>query len=118
MTYESSDRGLASIARATAVAAASCFAAAAPVMAADQPSTNAPAMTPAPAAPPSAPVAKSAAQSTGPTKAFTEEEVNAAVKKVVDDRTKDGAFVFRDPKLNADLNLIFEQTKIVRGMEG
>ena len=35
------------IARATAVAAALCFAAAAPVMAADQPSTNAPAMTPA-----------------------------------------------------------------------
>ena len=31
---------------------------------------------------------------------------------------KDGAFVFHDPKLNADLNLVFEQVKIVRGMEG
>jgi hypothetical protein len=108
MTYDGFDRGLASIARAKAVAAALCFAAAAPVMAADQPSTNAPAMTPAPSAAPSAPAAKSAAQSTGPTKAFTEEEVNAAVKKVVDERSKDGAFLFRDPKLNADLNLIFE----------
>ena len=73
------------IARAAAVAAALCFAAAAPVMAADQPSTNAPAMTPAPAAAPPAPAAKSAAQSTGPTKAFTEEDVNAAVKTVVDE---------------------------------
>ena len=52
------------------------------------------------------------------TKSFTEEDVNAAVKKVVDERTKDGAFVFRDPKLNADLHLIFDQIKIVRGMEG
>ena len=118
MTYDGFDRGLASIARATAVAAALCLAAAAPVMAADQPSTNAPAITPAPSAAPTAPAAKSAPQSTGPTKAFTEEDVNAAVKTVVDERSKDGAFVFRDPKLNADLNLIFEQIKIVRGMEG
>jgi hypothetical protein len=118
MMYDGFDRGLASIARAKAVAAALCFAAAAPVMAADQPSTNAPAMTPAPSATPSAPCREAAAQSTGPTKAFTEEEVNAAVKKVVDERSKDGAFLFRDPKLNADLNLIFEQIKIVRGMEG
>ena len=44
--------------------------------------------------------------------------MNAAVKTVIDGRSKDGAFVFRDPKLNADLNLIFEQIKIVRGMEG
>ena len=40
------------------------------------------------------------------------------MKKVIDERSKDGAFVFRDPKLNADLHLIFEQIKIVRGMEG
>ena len=44
--------------------------------------------------------------------------MNAAVKKVVDERTKDGAFVFRDPKLNADLHLIFDQIKNVRGMQG
>jgi hypothetical protein len=30
----------------------------------------------------------------------------------------DGAFVFRDPKLDADLNLVFEQVKSVRGMSG
>jgi hypothetical protein len=51
-------------------------------------------------------------------KAFTEDDVNAAVKKVVDEKTKDGTFVFHDPKLDADLNLIFDQIKIVRGMEG
>ena len=49
---------------------------------------------------------------------FTEEDVNAATKKVVDERSKDGVFVFRDPKLNADLNLVYEKIKIVRGMEG
>ena len=44
--------------------------------------------------------------------------MNAAVKKVVDAKTKDGAFVFHDPKLDADLNLLFDQIKIVRGMTG
>jgi hypothetical protein len=109
MKYDIFDRGFASVARATAVVAALCFPASAPVMAADQPPTNTPAMTPASAAAPAA---------TGPTKEFTEDDVNAAVKKVVDERTKDGAFVFRDPKLNADLHLIFDQIKNVRGMHG
>src|SRR5262245_43337472 len=36
---------------------------------------------------------------------FTEDDVNAAVKKVIDERSQDGVFVFRDPKLNADLYL-------------
>ena len=62
--------------------------------------------------------AKASAAATGKTKNFTEEDVNAAVKKAVDERTKDGAFVFRDPKLNADLHLIFDEIKVVRGMEG
>ncbi len=47
-----------------------------------------------------------------------ESAVNDAVAAVIAERSKDGAFVFRDPKLDADLNLIFEQVKIVRGMEG
>ena len=51
-------------------------------------------------------------------KEFTEDDVNAAVKKVVDEKTKDGAFVFHDPKLDQDLNLVMEQVKGVRGMEG
>ena len=37
---------------------------------------------------------------------------------MIAERSKDGAFVFHDPKLDADLNLVFEQIKIVRGMEG
>ncbi|MGC2408701.1 MAG: hypothetical protein WA441_01460 [Methyloceanibacter sp.] len=64
------------------------------------------------------PAAESAAPRPGPTKAFTEDDVNAAVKQVVDTRSKDGAFVFHDPKLNADLNLVFESIKGVRGMAG
>src|SRR6478672_5969898 len=81
MMYDSSDRGLVSIARATAIAAALCFAVAAPLRAADQPSTNTPAMTPAPAAAPTkdnataAPAAATSA-ATGPTKEFTEDDVN------------------------------------------
>jgi hypothetical protein len=115
MNYHMFSRGLASVARATAVAAALCFAVSAAVMAADQPPTNAP-IASAPAAPTAGETAAPA--SSRPTKEFTEEDVNAAVKKAVDERTKDGAFVFHDPKIDADLNLIFEQVKIVRGMEG
>ncbi len=133
MMYDGFDRGLVSIARATAIAAALCFTVAAPLRAADQASTNTPAMTPAPAAAPTkdnataapaavAPAAVSPAAvapaATGPTKNFTEDDAKAAVKKVIDERTKDGAFVFRDPKLNADLHLIFDEIKFVRGMEG
>jgi YHS domain-containing protein len=51
-------------------------------------------------------------------KDFTEEDVNAEVKKVIDARSKDGAFVFHDPKLDIDLNLVFDEIKIVRGMTG
>ena len=54
----------------------------------------------------------------GPTKGFTEDDVNKRVAEVIAERSKDGAFVFHDPKLDADLNLVFEQIKIVRGMEG
>ena len=37
---------------------------------------------------------------------------------MIAERSKDGAFVFHDPKLDADLNLLFDQVKGVRGMEG
>ena len=47
-----------------------------------------------------------------------ESSVKQAVADVIAERSKDGVFVFRDPKLDADLNLVFEQVKIVRGMEG
>jgi hypothetical protein len=52
------------------------------------------------------------------TKEFTEEDVDKRVQEVIAERSKDGAFVFHDPKLDANLNLQFEQIKIVRGMEG
>jgi len=188
--YDGFDRGFASVARATAVVAALCFAAGAPSMAADQPPTNTPAMIPAPAAAPpkgefdnnsamdlaSGQVVKTdcsvnwtspdgkvycfsteaskeaflrspdeniqkakefflakdlandnagapaaAAPSGGAakmSKAFTEEDVNKRVDEVIAERSKDGVFVFHDPKLDADLNLNFEQIKVVRGMEG
>jgi hypothetical protein len=51
-------------------------------------------------------------------KDFDETAVKQAVEKAIAERSKDGAFVYRDPKLDADLNLVFEQVKIVRGMEG
>src|SRR5262249_2663519 len=114
MMHHDFDRGFASIAQATAIGVTLYLAAAASVMAADQTPTNAPAVTPAPAAPGES----TAPTVSGPTKSFTEDDVNAAVKKVIDERTKEGAFVFRDPKLNADLHLVFDQIKNVRGMQG
>jgi hypothetical protein len=60
---------------------------------------------------------KQAATTKG-SKEFGEDDVNRRVEEVIAERSKDGAFVFHDPKLDADLNLQFEQIKIVRGMEG
>jgi YHS domain-containing protein len=60
---------------------------------------------------------KQAAATTG-AKTFGEEDVNKRVDEVVKERSKDGVFVFHDPKLDADLNLIMEKIKGVRGMEG
>ena len=51
-------------------------------------------------------------------KSFGEEDVNKRVQEVLNERSKDGAFIFHDAKLNADLNLVFEKIKVVRGMEG
>jgi YHS domain-containing protein len=51
-------------------------------------------------------------------KEFTEEDVTAAVKAAIAERTKDGAFVFYDPKLGEDLKLVFDEVKLVRGMRG
>ncbi len=51
-------------------------------------------------------------------KEFDESAVKEAVADVIAERSKDGTFVFHDPKLDAELNLVFEQVKIVRGMEG
>jgi hypothetical protein len=49
---------------------------------------------------------------------FGEDDVTKAVDETIAARSKDGAFVFHDPKLDTDLNLVFEKVKIIRGMEG
>ena len=49
---------------------------------------------------------------------FGEDDVTKAVEETIAGRSKDGAFVFHDPKLDTDLNLVFEKVKIIRGMEG
>ncbi|MGB6907972.1 MAG: hypothetical protein WBE04_12790, partial [Methyloceanibacter sp.] len=95
MTVRSGDDWVSTV-RATAIAVALCFGAAAPVTLLG--------------------VATPAAATTEAD--FTEADVNAATAKVVDARSKDGVFVFRDPKLNADLNLIYDKIKVVRGMKG
>ena len=120
MLYDSSDRGIASMARAAAMAVALCCSDLAPAVAADQPPTPAPAMTPSPAGAPEAMPSDEnvAPAASGPTKSFTEEDVDKRVQEVITERSKDGAFVFHDPKLDADLNLVFDQIKVVRGMEG
>jgi hypothetical protein len=88
-------------------------------MAADQPPTPSPAMMPAPAAAATTPSEESVTSSaSGPTKSFSEDDVNQRVDQVVKERSKDGVFVFHDPKLDADLDLIMESIKGVRGMEG
>jgi hypothetical protein len=48
---------------------------------------------------------------------LTEDDVKAAVMKTIEERSKDGAFVYYDPKIPADLNLVFEQINIMRRME-
>ena len=53
-----------------------------------------------------------------PTKEFTENDVDTAVKQTIEERSKNGIFVFHDPKLDTDLNLVFDKIGIVRGMEG
>jgi hypothetical protein len=57
------------------------------------------------------------AQSTG-AKDFREEDVVATLKALIAERSKDGTFVFRDPKTDTDLKLVFDEVKLVRGMRG
>jgi hypothetical protein len=91
-----------SLVKAAVLAAA--FSLCAPTVMAEEASQPAQSATPAPAA--------------KATVEFTEDDVDKRVQEVIAERSKDGAFVFHDPKLDADLNLQFEQIKIVRGMEG
>jgi hypothetical protein len=49
---------------------------------------------------------------------FNETSVTKKTEEVIKERSKDGVFVFHDPKLDTDLNLVYEKVKIVRGMKG
>jgi hypothetical protein len=49
---------------------------------------------------------------------FNEASVTKRTEEVIKERSKDGVFVFHDPKLDTDLNLVYEKVKIVRGMKG
>lgn len=49
---------------------------------------------------------------------FDEASVTKKTEEVIAARSKDGAFVFHDPKLGEDLNLIYENVRVVRGMRG
>jgi hypothetical protein len=49
---------------------------------------------------------------------FDDASVTKKTEEVIKDRSKDGAFVFHDPKLDEDLNLVYEKMRVVRGMKG
>ena len=49
---------------------------------------------------------------------FDDASVTARTEDVIKERSKDGVFVFHDPKLDEDLNLIYEKMRVIRGMKG
>ncbi|ODR97652.1 hypothetical protein AUC69_11115 [Methyloceanibacter superfactus] len=49
---------------------------------------------------------------------FDDASVTKRTEQVIAERSKDGVFVFHDPKLNADLNLVYEKIRVIRGMKG
>ena len=49
---------------------------------------------------------------------FDEASVTKRTEQVIAERSQDGVFVFHDPKLDADLPLVYEKVKVVRGMSG
>jgi hypothetical protein len=51
-------------------------------------------------------------------KPITEADVTAAVTAVIAERSRDGAFALRDPKTDAELALVLEDVRVVRGLEG
>jgi hypothetical protein len=49
-------------------------------------------------------------------KEFSDEEVTAAVKAVIAERSKDGVFPFADPRTGETLSLVFDNVRLVRGL--
>ena len=49
---------------------------------------------------------------------FNDESVTKTTEDIIKERSKDGVFVFHDPKLNEDLDLVYEKIRVIRGMKG
>lgn len=49
---------------------------------------------------------------------FDDASVTARTEEVIKERSQNGAFVFHDPRLNQDLNLVYEKMRVIRGMKG
>lgn len=49
---------------------------------------------------------------------FNDESVTKRTEEIIKERSTDGVFVFHDPKLNEDLNLVYEKIRVIRGMKG
>ena len=53
-----------------------------------------------------------------PTKEFTEDDATEAVKAIIAESTKDGVFRMKDSWTGTDLALVFDEVRLVRGMQG
>lgn len=51
-------------------------------------------------------------------RSFTEDDATTAVKSIIAERSKGGAFVFNDPFSGDDLSLAFDGIRVVRGLPG
>jgi hypothetical protein len=58
------------------------------------------------------------ASKVAPTRAFTEEDAEAAATRIIEERSKDGVFLFDDPRTGEALRLKFQKFGIIRGMAG
>jgi hypothetical protein len=61
-------------------------------------------------------IAVGAAAAVGAPREFSDDEVTAAVKAVIAERSKDGVFSFTDARTGDALALVFEDVRIVRGL--
>jgi hypothetical protein len=53
-----------------------------------------------------------------PSKEFTEDDAADAVKAIIAERSKDGVFSVRDSWTGTDLALVFDEVRLVRGLQG
>ena len=62
--------------------------------------------------------AAAACTATAAPKEFAEEDVTAAVREIVAERSKEGTFVLHDARGDEDLRLVLDDVRIVRGLPG